>query len=307
MALRRKIFWKLQNRVMTFILLPAILIALVWVLATNSNNRAKPNLEIFRIVVFGDFGKGNPEQYAVGAAMGKYCQSKICDLAITTGDNFYPAGVSSVDDPKWKTHFEDPYASFDFLVYATVGNHDYDGSLQAQIDYSAKSKKWRFPALTYFVPNLPENLSIYISDTIQFTGNQVKDIKSNLCKKNGWKMIFGHFPIYSTGRHGGSAQLTAELLPVIKECGIDTYVSGHDHDQEFFSDGDTDFVVQGAGADTRPFPNAEKKENGNRKFGSTEPGFTIFEISEQKIHIEFYNTALTKIFEFDRLKSWHKD
>jgi hypothetical protein len=77
--------------------------------------------------------------------MGKAAHTVEADFIVSTGDNFYPSGVASVQDPLWKRSFEDVYTAFSLQEewYPVLGNHDYDGDAQAQIEYSRISRRWR--------------------------------------------------------------------------------------------------------------------------------------------------------------------
>src|SRR5690606_5278624 len=70
---------------------------------------------------------------------------------ISTGDNFYPNGVSSTSDKQWKTSFEEIYTGNHLQCpwYVVLGNHDYRGTPQAEIDYTKKQGRWRMPARYY--------------------------------------------------------------------------------------------------------------------------------------------------------------
>jgi N-acetylmuramoyl-L-alanine amidase len=57
----------------------------------------------------GDTGTGGPDQFKVAGAIFQTCASSGCDFGLLLGDNFYPDGVSSADDPQRKTKFEQPY------------------------------------------------------------------------------------------------------------------------------------------------------------------------------------------------------
>src|SRR4051794_19915074 len=78
---------------------------------------------IVRFIALGDTGKGNPGQYQVGAAMGTHCATFGCDFVVLLGDNFYPNGVGSTDDPQWETAFKKPYETVNVPFYAVLGNH----------------------------------------------------------------------------------------------------------------------------------------------------------------------------------------
>ena len=60
-----------------------------------------------RVLAFGDFGNGSPEQKAVASTIAAYHAGQRFDLAVTLGDNFYSVGMESPSDPRWRTWFED--------------------------------------------------------------------------------------------------------------------------------------------------------------------------------------------------------
>jgi hypothetical protein len=62
-----------------------------------------------RAVAFGDFGSGQESQARTAAAIRAYAASRPFDFGITLGDNFYPVGMDSPFDSRWKTQWEDLY------------------------------------------------------------------------------------------------------------------------------------------------------------------------------------------------------
>lgn len=121
-----------------------------------------------RFIAFGDAGRGNANQTAVGAAMAQLCKLKGCDFALETGDNFYNVGVDNLADPQWQTAFEVPYKDLNLPIYATLGNHDNSQDVpgnslgeggnnargNVQVDYTMAtgagiSGKWKMPARYY--------------------------------------------------------------------------------------------------------------------------------------------------------------
>ncbi len=75
-------------------------------------------------IAFGDAGDGGAAQYAVGRAVAEVCAVRGCDFALMLGDNFYPDGVTSADDPQFISKFERPYAALTVPVYVALGNQD---------------------------------------------------------------------------------------------------------------------------------------------------------------------------------------
>ena len=63
--------------------------------------------------------------------MSNFAKSKGVDVTLALGDNFYDRGVSSVDDTRFESTFENVFDKdvlTDFRVLA--GNHDYDGGTE---------------------------------------------------------------------------------------------------------------------------------------------------------------------------------
>ena len=74
-----------------------------------------------------------------------------------------------------------------------------------------------------------------------------------------WRVVCLHHPVYSSGRHGPTAELVDRLAPVLTRHRVDLVLSGHDHHYERTEpiDGVT-YVVSGGGCkltgvDPRPF------------------------------------------------------
>ena len=216
------------------------------------------------VVAFGDWGYrgANSGQAAVAAAVQREHRAEPFDLGLTLGDNFYPSGVRSVNDPLWGTLWEGVYAKLGIPFFATLGNHDYRGNEQAEIDYTGKSKTWRMPARYYTFVAGP--VQFFALDTDEGTAGrllfhtpwsaaQAKWLEAELGRsKARWKVVYGHHPIYSDGFHGDAARLKRKLLPMLKAHGVALYLSGHEHDLEFHQqDGIQFLIVGGGGKDTR--------------------------------------------------------
>lgn len=61
---------------------------------------------------------------------------------LALGDNFYWRGVQSVDDPLWKSVWEDRFQQESLRTpwYAILGNHDHYGNPEAQIDFAREDR-----------------------------------------------------------------------------------------------------------------------------------------------------------------------
>jgi hypothetical protein len=211
--------------------------------------------------VLGDFGTGDKGQEETSRAIAETHASAPPDLVLTVGDNFYPHGVESVDDPLWRTVFEEVYSGEfwgDKVFFPALGNHDVEGNERAQIDYSKRSPRWTMPGNYYtFRRALPSG------DTVRFLaldtnlldkgGNraesQLKWIDSVLeASRDRWVISYGHHPMESGGWHPPSRRVRDYLLPRFQGR-VSLFLAGHNHSTELLrTPGDVLQGVCGGGA-----------------------------------------------------------
>ncbi|HUO22124.1 MAG TPA: tartrate-resistant acid phosphatase type 5 family protein [Caulobacteraceae bacterium] len=273
----------------------------------------------------GDWGRdGADHQRDVADRMGETASELGARFIVSVGDNFYEDGVASVDDPAWKTSFEDVYTAPSLQVpwYAALGNHDYHRNSQAQIDYSAKSHRWRMPARYFTVKQTTPDgakVEIFVLDTSPFiksyyadgavkvkvagqdTDAQLRWFEQALGESQAdWKIVVGHHPVYSGGRPGastvddnkgestpgGSPDLIAALDPILQRHGVPLYLNGHDHDLQHVRRGLTDYVCTGAGSKTRKLCETEGSD-----FCSLESGFVACAVDRQHIRLAYRDYA----------------
>lgn len=183
-------------------------------------------------LAFGDTGTGEPSQFRVAAAMVQHCQKHDCDLAIHTGDIFYPVGVGSTTDPRLQERFEVPYAPLHLPIWMSLGNHDYyppaDPSFAVAYTRVSPSKAWRMPARYYtFVEHGVRFLAL---DTSKPDATQEAWATRVLAESHEtWVIAFGHHPRLSDSRHGDADSELAGFFDRVL-CGrVDLLISGHDH------------------------------------------------------------------------------
>src|ERR1700721_2498603 len=129
----------------------------------------------------GDWGRDGAFHQAEGAArMGETAAQLRARFVISVGDNFYEDGVTGVDDPKWRTSFEDVYTapSLQTPWQVALGNHDYHGNTQAQLDYAKTSSRWRLPARwRTFTETAPDGATaeFFVLDTSPLISDYYKD------------------------------------------------------------------------------------------------------------------------------------
>jgi len=243
------------------------------------------------VVLFGDSGKGNSGQKIVGKSLEKFCTEERCDFVTLLGDNFYPTGVTSVQDIQWRTKWSDIYQSLGLIFYAALGNHDYGGNIQAQIEFSKRNPSWYMPGRYYqFKKSFGE---FFVIDTEKFDAPQAEWLKEQLDQSTAKaKIVYGHHPIYSYGSHGDSDELIRDLLPILRGR-ASMYLAGHDHDKQVLeSPGDLPMVVVGTAADLRPV-----RKGPRTKFAASTLGFGSLQVSPVDLRLRILDQDLKVEYE----------
>lgn len=268
----------------------------------------------------GDWGReGNFHQRDVAAKMGESAKEIDARFVISVGDNFYEDGISGIEDPAWHNSFEAVYDAPSLQVpwYVILGNHDYHGNSQAQLDYSANSSRWRMPARWYqYERSAPDNARIgffaidtspmmaeYYIDGAQKVkvGPEKKNVSVQLAwlddalknSKADWKVVIGHHPVYSgkiqkgsavpvVGEPGGSPELIAQLDPILQRHQVALYLNGHEHDLQHVVHGVTHYVCTGAGSKTAP-----KCAMSGSDFCSLQSGFVACSVNRKRLRIAY--------------------
>jgi tartrate-resistant acid phosphatase type 5 len=219
---------------------------------------------VSNVLVFGDSGMGDKNQYAVAAGMRAACERDGCGLGLMLGDNFYDGGVTSTYDPQFISKFEKPYSPLNIVFHPVLGNHDYAeeilgreliykklgyGNTDAQIEYTQKSRLWHMPSKYYTFTHA--DAQFFALDTTRFDAKQLRWLETELARSTAlWKVVYGHHPLRSDGVHGDTTLLVEFALPLFCKYGVHFYLSGHDHSLQLHSEPKCPMfhVVSGAAA-----------------------------------------------------------
>ncbi len=276
------------------------LLALSIILLTQNINLAvaKPSKDHkIRFIAVGDTGTGGDIQYAVAKAIKEKCAKDGCDFALILGDNIYNDGVKDVNDPQFISKFEKPYKDLDFKFYLTLGNHDYRGNVQAEIDYSKKSKKWVMPARVY---NFSKgDIDFFSIDTNTPTTAQANRVSEDVSKsKAKWKVVFGHHPRYTNGVYKNATGNLAMLIDKATCNKADIYLCGHEHTKQHLKKVcNVDYLVVGTGAGLRKVGVAS-----NSLFAKSSYGFSWFEVDEKNMRFQLLDDKGKVEYEYTRKK-----
>ena len=154
----------------------ALLLAAPLLGASTEPDRVPVDPAIWRFLVVGDWGRdGQSGQCETAKAMATVWDKYGPEFVVSTGDNFYNWGVDSPTAYRWNTCFEDVYAPRIKPWYALPGNHDYGGSVQAQIDRGKMPGRWNMDGHWWHRPLAPTgrpSLDLFFFDTVAWHGKE---------------------------------------------------------------------------------------------------------------------------------------
>jgi hypothetical protein len=254
----------------------------------------KPADQPVHVLAFGDYGDGGEGQKRVAEAMHRYHQQQRFDLAITLGDNFYPRGMDSPSDTRWTTWWSALYDPLNIQFYASLGNHDWNqpNSPAAEILFGQRSPTWRMPAAYYTFEAGP--IQFFALDTDIISEAQLHWLDTELGRSRAtWKVVYGHHPIYSEGRHEDNNDKIEQLLPVLRDR-ADVYFAGHDHDMQHLKpEGRLHFFVAGSAGKLRTI------EPGPRSvFAKGARGFATIAADSAALSVKFVEEDLSSPYTY---------
>lgn len=265
-------------------------------------------------IVMGDWGRhGEFHQKAVAEQMASAAVGVGASFVIAAGDNFYPKGVMSVNDPSWQSSYENVYNQHPLFIdwYVVLGNHDYKTNADAQVAYSKVSARWHMPARYYsekkkigdsndyaeffFIDSNPFQKDYYSDDEYgpKLKGNdtlaQKKWLEQKLKEsKATWKFVVGHHPLYSAGKRLGKTQdMQHSFAALFEKYKVDAYFAGHEHQLEFDQPEGYHFVefISGAASEAT----AITGKPSFAKFAAQEFGFLVASVTDKEMLVQFIN------------------
>jgi len=284
------------------------------VIEYEADEKIKKNA--LRFIVFGDWGRnGEDYQKVVARTMGVVAKKFKAEFIVSTGDNFYPNGVKSTRDHNWLASFEDIYTAHSLQTdwYAVLGNHDYRGEPQAEVEYTEVDRRWNMPARYYskifFVDDdTTQGILLVFIDTTPFLSESYQNNKFHMQGQDTtvqrswlektlsetpanvkWKLVFGHHPVYTGGGRMKAVETTEMkrlFEPIFQKYHVDAYICGHDHNLQYIKPpGFTHYFVSGAGSElSRTVVHPE-----GGIFARAENGFMNITISPKQMHVTVVN------------------
>ena len=282
-------------------------------------------------MALGDWGRnGEYDQLEVAKQMGQWGTDHPNNFVISCGDNFYPSGVVSEEDPLWHYSYENIYTAHSLQCdwYPVLGNHDYHTDVDAQVKYSKISRRWNMPARYYskvvnlkkdkeikgaereapagkvlFVmmdtdPFLHENKAEYVATEMKWLNETLEKAPSDV----KWKIVVGHHPMYTVGPridNYDTITMRKALAKTFEDHKVDVYLSGHEHSlQHLKADGFTHQFISGAGSELTKVTEGIAYS----KFQASEHGFMYFSVDANRLNVKAINYAGKVLYETELKK-----
>ncbi|OVA16171.1 Phosphoesterase domain [Macleaya cordata] len=247
--------------------------------------------------------------------MGKIGEKLDIDFVISTGDNFYDDGLTGINDPAFEESFTNIYTaeSLQKQWYNVLGNHDYRGDVEAQLNPILRKLDSRWFCMRSFVVDA-EIVELFFVDTTplvdkyftdpkdhkydwrgvtpreNYISNVLKEVESALKESNAkWKIVVAHHPVRSAGHHGDTEELVKLLLPILQANNVDLYINGHDHCLEHISSTESGIEFLTSGGGSKAWKGDFKKGQDGLNFYYDGQGFMSIQLTQYEAKIVFYD------------------
>lgn len=289
---------------------------LLWVFSLNAQllvNPEKLPRHALNFMVVSDMGKsGASSQKNVSCVMGELAQLNNIAFIAVAGDPIHDNGVKSTDDPEWESKFENIYTAPSLQKipwYVVSGNHEYHGNVQAILDYSKQSARWKAPSRYYAVKkkigNSGECLLLFIDTAPLIDKYRENERYSDAGKQNierelnwidstlafstdRWKIVIGHHPVFADTdkQESERSDMQRRVEPILEKRKTDLYICGHVHDFQYIKPEEkrVSYIVNSSAAVGRPASPIK-----GTLFCSSNPGITLCSITRGKFTFYFYN------------------
>ncbi len=282
--------------------------------------------EHFTFMIASDIGRnGYYDQKNIAETMGEVASIVAPEFVAALGDVHHFMGVRSVQDPLWETNFEWIYKHPELMIpwYPVLGNHEYEGTTRAVLEYSNVSRRWEMPnryyvitrsigkdvsVLLLFIDTTPlidkyRNNQIEYADAWQQSMEQqlawIKDILEKSDAK--WKIVMGHHPVYAGTTKDPSEQedLQKRLQPLLDKYAVDLFVCGHIHNFQHIrvQESNVDYFVNSSASLSRKVVGIE-----GALFESGASGFTLCAVKEDEVIMTFLNKEGKILYQYIRRK-----
>jgi tartrate-resistant acid phosphatase type 5 len=213
--------------------------------------------EMKRFAVLGDPGSGTKDQWAIAKQLKKEHAKQPFGSVLVMGDNVYEDGEPHLFEERLYKPYQSLYEK-GVRFFPVLGNHDVrKGYGDMQLNYMG--------APSFYSIALNKDLELFALDTTTFlpgyeecydkdpmlaqkkTEIQLQWLEKALSEsKAKFKIVFGHYPLYSSGDKSEKAtwekklandaiakeKMKKTLEPLLQKHQVDLYLSAHEHHYE---------------------------------------------------------------------------
>ena len=260
--------------------------------------------------------RGESEQQNIADLLGRFvAENSICFLAVA-GDPVHDDGVESIHDEEWNLKIENIYTAPSLHAlpwYVISGNHEYNGSIPAILEYSNVSERWNAPSRYFsFTRKIGagrhECLFIFIDTTPLIDKYRIDEPRSDAPQQDidaqldwlknelsssetKWTIVIGHHPVYAktTKQLSERTDMQKRVGGLLETHGADFYIAGHVHNFQHINltGGKVHYIVNSSASKSREVHETDEVEG--FIFGNPDPGFTVFTVSADSVQFSFVN------------------
>lgn len=269
----------------------------------------------------------SPAFLAVADRVQAACAGSPCDFAVVTGDNLYEDGVETEDDA---AALRLMIAELGLPVWFVLGNHDWHpmrpaiATAQAELallaevpDAHGAAHLWSMTAGPVALWGVDSNLLVRFGHLTQdrWVDAFFREVGEDTSGR--WRIAVAHHTWFSDGQHGdagayldGDLRLWrgAEYAAVLQghlRRHADLYLSGHDHNLQFFDHGGVGVLVSGAAAKCNPRGTVDARFAPGRPAPAMtrfERGFAVVDATEDTLEVTFHSLAEGAFFTATRAR-----
>lgn len=296
-----------------------------------------------RILVMGNLGRHESREVSLlqervaavwSTALRRHHETPY-DLGLTVGDNFVPRGVETAEDlrRRWR-----PYNRLGAPFFAALGDRDYKGDVQPQLEYTYLPTNVEGTGETYGTWNLPCSYYRFVAGPVEFlaidtdegrlratrgvrrrrrtrlppvwppeaewSAVQTRWVMERLESRgeSSWRILYGHHDVRGQSPRAWASGLRngiPVLVEAIPRYGVTAVLSGHDAGLwHEHRDGVEYFAAGGGDGRRRKFARCDSTAGCG--FATDRHGFLEIEAWAERIRFSFFRGDGTRMYGCER-------
>lgn len=269
----------------------------------------------------------SPHFLAIADKVQAACAADPCDFVVVAGDNVYGKGIETDGDA---AALRLMVAELGLPVWFVLGNHDWHpirptmATARAELDLlgavpaaRGAAHFWSMEAGPVAIWGLDSNLLVRFG---HLTGGRWMDAflrEMGEDDSGRWRIAMAHHPWFSDGQHGDAGvyldgdrrlwrgEAYADALEQHIRPHADLYLSGHDHNLQFFDHGGVGVLVSGSAAKCNPRGDQDARFAEGRPAPAMtrfERGFAVVDATDAVLGVTFHSLSEGAFFSATRAR-----